>query len=366
MAHRQARGRPAAEAADLVALLYDAAAGSSGWDEAMCLFNRRFGLHNVAVSICEEDGALSPGLHSAPPAQINDYVEHWSGSDPLLHRFLARARQRPHVLYSERELFSQAEWARPNIGEIYFQQAGLGGFLGFGAPEGDRLHCFVTLLEEGRDLPEAERADLQRFGSHFMRAARLYWSRQSSEAALEVLLGLQGEAGRDIVLLDAEGRIGEASPGALAALGAAASLTRGRLRLQGAPAFGEAAATPRLLALPREAGGLPVLVEIRRAEGSGTGSAPPGWVLIVTDPAARLDCAKAPLRALGLTAAEARLAVLAGACQTSTEVAAALGLSPATVRWSLSVIYGKLGLKRQTQLARLTARLSRPAPAALH
>jgi|GEM_PF-3205917 len=69
--------------------------------------------------------------------------------------------------------------------------------------------------------------------------------------------------------------------------------------------------------------------------------------------------AEQPLRFLGLTAAEARVAARVGAGQSPEEVAAASGVAISTVRLHLRRVYDKLGLNRQLELARLISRLEK-------
>lgn len=62
------------------------------------------------------------------------------------------------------------------------------------------------------------------------------------------------------------------------------------------------------------------------------------------------------LQALGLTPAQAKVALAVGGGQSPREAAEALGLSEATVRTTVKHLYAKLGIDRQSQLARLVAR----------
>jgi DNA-binding CsgD family transcriptional regulator len=64
------------------------------------------------------------------------------------------------------------------------------------------------------------------------------------------------------------------------------------------------------------------------------------------------------LLALGLTAAEARVARLIGGGLSPAEAASQIGNAEATVRTLLKRVYSKAGLERQSQLANLVARLT--------
>ena len=52
-----------------------------------------------------------------------------------------------------------------------------------------------------------------------------------------------------------------------------------------------------------------------------------------------------------LTETEAQIAELAAAGRTNAEIAAELTVSPKTVKWNLSKVYAKLGLRSRTELA---------------
>lgn len=67
------------------------------------------------------------------------------------------------------------------------------------------------------------------------------------------------------------------------------------------------------------------------------------------------------LRSVGLTPAEARLALLYGNGRTARRAAEELGISEHTARSTLKNVFGKLGVRKQSELARFIARLTLPA-----
>ncbi|MCB1517348.1 MAG: acetoacetate decarboxylase family protein [Hyphomicrobiaceae bacterium] len=81
-------------------------------------------------------------------------------------------------------------------------------------------------------------------------------------------------------------------------------------------------------------------------------------IVLFDDPAEgpQGDCVPA-LRLLGLTEAEAKIAALVGAGRSPAEAADALELSVNTVRSALKLIYDKLGIGRQAELAKIVTRL---------
>jgi DNA-binding CsgD family transcriptional regulator len=63
------------------------------------------------------------------------------------------------------------------------------------------------------------------------------------------------------------------------------------------------------------------------------------------------------MRLLGLTTSEARLASLVGGGASPREAAVELGITEGTARTTMKVIFDKLGVAKQSQLARIVARL---------
>lgn len=118
------------------------------------------------------------------------------------------------------------------------------------------------------------------------------------------------------------------------------------------------------VALPRPDGRRPLLAMALPAISTGqldaAGRAPRAAVLLLTDPdlpPAGPRYASRALQLLGLTPFEARVAAAAATGLARREVARRLDLSEATVRVTMSLVYGKLGLTRQSELARVVSRL---------
>ena len=91
-----------------------------------------------------------------------------------------------------------------------------------------------------------------------------------------------------------------------------------------------------------------------------SGGAGHGHLLVTfDDPGRDVDSDPMPaLQLLGLTPAEARIAGLVGGGHSPKEAADMLKLSPYTVRSALKIAFDKLGISRQSELAKIVARLA--------
>ncbi|EAQ13273.1 DNA-binding CsgD family transcriptional regulator [Maritimibacter alkaliphilus HTCC2654] len=84
----------------------------------------------------------------------------------------------------------------------------------------------------------------------------------------------------------------------------------------------------------------------------------PAFLVLFTEPDARVsEEADKVLQVLGLTPAEARLAAGIGAGRSVGDCADYLGVTNNTARSTLKVVYDKLGISKQTELAGIVARL---------
>ncbi len=108
----------------------------------------------------------------------------------------------------------------------------------------------------------------------------------------------------------------------------------------------------RLAAAP---GQPPLLAQLTSVDPAVAG---PGVALAVfIDPLSFGGDVQPALRLFGLTPSEARVAAKVGEGSTPRLAAEALGLTENTVRTTLKLAYGKLGINRQPELTRLVARL---------
>ena len=109
------------------------------------------------------------------------------------------------------------------------------------------------------------------------------------------------------------------------------------------------------IAVPRR-DGMPLLVHAMPL--AADAALEPAALLLIADPERphRGDAGRT-LQLLGLTAAEARLAALVGAGQSPRESAKSLAITEGTARTTLKTVFGKLAISRQSELARLVARI---------
>jgi DNA-binding CsgD family transcriptional regulator len=86
----------------------------------------------------------------------------------------------------------------------------------------------------------------------------------------------------------------------------------------------------------------------------------PLWAAKARSELGRIGGRSAPMRGL-LTETEAQIAERAAAGRTNVEIAAELVISPKTVKWNLSKVYRKLGVRSRTELAAALALRQEPA-----
>lgn len=181
-------------------------------------------------------------------------------------------------------------------------------------------------------------------------------------------LHLFSTLGRAAILCEEGGRVVGANIGAERHLGRALNVTSGRLtaaqpddqrllsRVLSAALSGGDRLGLEAVAIRRPDAETPLLIQalpVTTMLGRATSA-----VVLVTDPEdpARTEVAQA-LQLLGLTPAEAKVAAAVGSGLSPRETAAAVGNTEKTVRQTLSQVYSKLGIRRQSELAKIVGRL---------
>jgi DNA-binding CsgD family transcriptional regulator len=185
-------------------------------------------------------------------------------------------------------------------------------------------------------------------------------------------LALIGELGLGAVALRPDGTVLFANAIAQSFAGDGLAFAEGRVfpsavelhdALIGLQAAADAGRGMLPIALPRPSGRKPLIVQAfpMRATAGGLAEEPLHFLLI-TDPGREKSDPIRALQLLGLTPAEARIAALVGSGLSPREAAELAGNSEGTVRTTLKQVYEKLDIGRQSELARLVARLETTEP----
>lgn len=278
------------------------------------------------------------------------------------------------------------DWLRATIrpGELRPALSGVDNFLGL-TDAGLIKHADSTVA----DLADAEIVTLEITDAapDYMRALRpvehvfaldaarvnSIWSeprvvgRAASGNAVTVFLALIEDTGRGAAVVRQDGTLIEANASGRALLGPGGPRP-GEPLLSGMPAEKQALCHalkmscarkgPRVsepIALTRPGGGylLAYVMPLEHGEHGGDAA-----LVLLADPHGpeRRDAAQV-LQLFGLTGAEAKLAALVGVGHAPRGAAAELNISEHTARSTMKTVYDKLGIKKQSELGHLVARL---------
>ncbi|WP_016746541.1 helix-turn-helix transcriptional regulator, partial [Rhizorhabdus wittichii] len=225
----------------------------------------------------------------------------------------------------------------------------------------------------------ADRRRLETLVPHLRIALALFERLAAGETEQRIYAGAVAQMAVGVIILDRRGKVLRLNPPASTILA-----ERDGIALRGdALTFDDAEIGRQLQArLARSDENGPLTLRIERPSGTGdlllvVGQAPapefvsagggPAAVLFLTDPTHGPRISAEAIRdLLGLTQGEAAVAAHLAEGLAPAEVAARLGISANTVRAHLRSIFGKTGVKRQSQLVQLVHQslpsLSRPAP----
>lgn len=192
--------------------------------------------------------------------------------------------------------------------------------------------------------------------------------RPAAEEATMSLLAVLNQIGRAALIVGSDGQVLRSNAAALDILGDGVTIRSGRLMVSGeqrqaaltaaiASAAGGAALALSLnaVAVPRTQHDAPLFVRVLPAP-SGVGV--PAAIVLITEPDTGSSGDPVPaLQLMGLTPAEARLAAKVGSGLTARAAAEGLAITEHTARSSLKVIYDKLAVAKQSELARIVTRL---------
>jgi DNA-binding CsgD family transcriptional regulator len=358
----------------LVARLLAAALDQSVWQDFLVDLSQVAG-GGTDTHIFAHDLRLGRHLgdlyHGYDPVWAPSYQQYYHRVNPWLAnadhepvgRALPSAAMYPDDLFMRTEFY--ADWVRPQ-GDLI----GGGGMVVARSPSAV-FKLGACIRARDRDRVEARfLAILDALATPLAHSWEV--SRRLAEAALSVPTGqvVQG-TGLTAVLLDAAGRLRHATPAAEAELvsGTVLRMTAsGVVRLtdmtadlhlsravasvaRGVPAWWQGPCSDRLAAISGLPGGVPG----EGVAGLILGSGSPAALIVLTDQTDP-DLATTLAGRLGLTRAEAEVALALADGLTPSEVAEARRASLHTVKNQIKAALGKCGLRRQSELVALVVR----------
>ncbi|APX86449.1 LuxR family transcriptional regulator [Methylorubrum extorquens] len=364
----------------LIDACYAAAVEPETWSDALDGIADAVGARG-AVIVSHDPARTAQTLASERIADVNlDYgVGGWWQHDTRIRLGRERGIMRPGTVTVD-EMYLTAEEKRA---DPFFQHfidrhrlANLCAYVG-----ADPMDRHTLSFSASRDVRKGpfEGAEIERMGfvgPHVIRAFRLTALVGEMRREAEGLTSALERMRAGIVVLDVRGRVRLVSPVAERLAAGYLALRTGAEPEAAEPVdgarFGRFLADvlperswPRqeTILLRRRGGGRPLYVEalpLRGADpfpvaGAGLGG---GVVLLLRDLLAPSTRPIEPLlEQLGLTRAEARVAALVGRGAAPREVAEQLAVGESTVRSQLKAVYGKLAIRRQSELAVFITRL---------
>ena len=243
-------------------------------------------------------------------------------------------------------------------------------------PGGSRITWVVADPVDGDGWPSARVEAVGRLLPHLRQFVRVRQALVDARALGASVLELLGNDRVGVIRLDRRGRVTAANdrarvllnePGGLYDRGSCLRATlpledsklqrvlAGALPFLGGPGAADSMPVSRPAPLPR----LAVHVSPIGGNGADLPRSRIGALVLVADPAVRpVLNPRRVARALGLTPAESRIAVLLARARSIDDIAAETGRSRTTVKWHMRHIYDKHGLKRQVELAQLVLSLA--------
>jgi DNA-binding CsgD family transcriptional regulator len=358
---------------DCIAPIYDAALSPERWQDAVERIAETFGGAKVLLlhgGVQSFHGAQGWGLDIDPRTWSQGADEAYSPeTNPALRIVLSAPLG---AVLDRREFVTDDGMDRHPLRTNFFQPNGIFHLL-VSPVQKDADSASVLIISRRRNQqpfepPESSAA--HSLVSHVGRAMRTHRALRLAEARELAFAQALERLRLGVILADAGLRVLHANRAAEAMLEAADGLARrfGRLALGDprAQAALEAAARrlsgprPELgevrIALPRPGGQPPRSVTVLPALGDGPSAVAPRAQLLILVAGPERAAAPDPAalaRAFGLTAVEARVAVLAASGTHVEIIAARLGVSANTVKAQLKAIYLKTGTGNRAELLRL-------------
>ena len=361
----------------ILGLLNEAALDDSRWPTASRLLDDALQVrgNTLAHGVAHPGGEIqffSMGFffHGQRNRELErEYLEIYLPQDERVPRFLQLPdSQLAHMseFYTEEELKTSVVY-NDYLSRVHARN---GITVRLDGPDGLNIGWGIHDPVDGNGWSSARLDSIRRLMPHIGQYVRIRQSLVGAGALGASLTELLDTTGLGIIHLDRRGRTVEMNDRARNLLRAGDGLfdERGFLfartpednaRLQGLlqralPPFGAQGVGGSTIV--RRASALPLLLHANPVAQQGTDYRvwPVAALLLVVDPESRIsiepDIAGA---ALGLTAAESRVAVLLAEGMNVRQIAAATGRKESTIRWHVKNILNKLGLSRQTDLVRL-------------
>ena len=359
---------------DLVGLIYETVAEPGRWAEVAGRLKDVFAAQALWMFRPAPAGADFIVLDGIPMQLCTDYAAYYHKVDPTLQAALRDPAALTGRAMRERDLVGEDTW----LGSEVYHDLGL--------PNGvaQILSASLASLPAGTGpflaffrAPDAPLFDdavvqsYQRFLPHLQRAVRLR-QRAGPPPLPGWSLAMLDQMAAGLFLLDGDGRVLHANKPGRAMLDKRDGLLLGHGRL----AAVERAAADRLEAILRACtAGRRRAGEMRvpRAHGHWLLSACPlsdgaslfdgvgqcrAWAWVSDPDADRPDLERRLQVIFGLTPAEQRVAAAMLTGLTTAEIAERHGVSLATVRSQVQSIFGRLGVRRQSDIVRLVAEVS--------
>ncbi|MDO9708627.1 helix-turn-helix transcriptional regulator [Paracraurococcus lichenis] len=366
----------------VVDLLYDAAAGITGWEAALNTLVRDFDATVGAFSIV---GPHLPGriLHTGTdPVLVARYLERHAGRNELA---LRTSTLPAGAVVTDADIMPKGEFMRMSFYQDCLQPAGLHALMNCRAaqqPNGLLANiCLFRTAAQG-DFGPAEVARYRRLAPHLCRAAAVEIRVAEAEGERHALAEALERLSAAAFVVDAAATVLRANAAGAALLAARDGLQNdngggGALRaalpsdtaalrrlVAAANGAGQGVQGGTRLCLARPAPRPPLVVTVLPlgACGGAASGLPPAAVALLLAASPGLPAEPPPtglLRdAFGLTRAEAEVAAHAALGEDAVTIAAALGITQGTARLHLHRVFEKTGVRRQAELCAVLARLA--------
>jgi DNA-binding CsgD family transcriptional regulator len=358
----------------LIDLLYAAPGSDEGWSSfllALC-----DDLNGSAASFLSHDVANRKAsvltTAKASPEAIREYFERWDKSDPWVYS-PALPRQSGAIVVGEQLIGDREFRCTPYYNE-FARKFELTRCLGGLIEVGDRVFSTLSVNASDSRAPfdESDRRLLELLMPHLERALQLHRRVAGTQALADASLDALDRLDRGVIVVDGRADVVHANNVAAEVLAARDGLTvensqlraatlADTIKLRDAIAAATATAQGRALqsggrfALSRRSGQPPLRVVVAPLVRAPSPLTPHSvWAIVfLTDPA-RINLPPDDLlrQLFSLTQAEAKLVrALTGGCSVA-EAALKLGVTVATARQRLKIVFEKTGTHRQAELIR--------------